>query len=1273
MKTQCMIVMALALIGLLCSHVTAAPDCTATGDLGNVCAGTAGLSASVPAGPSGTTYLWSISANGTITGPNDQPSVTYSADSAGLLTLTVQVTDPLMEQCQEDYPFTVYANPTANILSGGVPSDYEQLCPGDSTVLNGNPSAGSGVITSHQWTGDTGPLTATNIQSPTFTTTTQGVYSLVYTVTDSNGCYAVDTIEVEVANPVVDILVNGTSASAFETCAGVTVNLNGNPSGGFGNYSHLWVGSNLNNYTIQSPTFSTSVTGVYSLTYTVTDGAGCTASDSLSITVHPNPSTDILINGFPLSSEWLCINESVNLDGNPSGGSNIFVTHRWTGSGASRLNDPNIQTPVFQSAVAGNYSLTYRVIDSRGCTRTDSITIRVANPIPSIEANGYQADTYTACSGDGLILNGNPRNGSYIYVSHTWTGDIGPLDRTDIQAPIFNTSATGTYSLLYTVVDSQGCIGSDSITITVISNPVANAGPDNLVLFGESVMLDASGSNCSGGCTYFWEVVSGDMNSIDEGSTSVECTVSPESASVYQVTVTDAAGCTDTDTVVITVGAIPIPAMTITGIGLLLVLLGGSMRWFIRNGRIRSQTITLSVLAVLAAFLVTSGASAQTVRFVDAASTSPASPYGTWQTAGHTIQTVINASDPGDTIFVADGVYIENVSMNEDIDLISWCLDPESCIIQASNSSAPALTMADPAPNSNQMVLAGFRFQGGTHGVYLTGNMGASQIPLIRNCIIDGYTGAGIHCMNGVFAVEFCTIANNSVGIFANDTDSRSSSFFNIISGNSSYGIEIDASYFLMRDNCFFDNGSHLFGAPNAYCDEWSLLALPDGVDPMFLPGSFRLDPLSPCRDFSQNTPYTACNENRFDQDESPFDLGAYGGYGSWPLSPYIDTAYLDPEPGDFKIPPDAPVSFRIEDDGTAGIDLSTLRITIQNHGHPLETFTQSSLVISPIPQYGSPPDDCLAKGYDVTLPGPLHGLYDDFAYVRATVSVSDRSPNPNSVMYNWEFHADDLNPPILLTGFYPGQGAVNVPVYGPIQMDLYDAGVGIDPESMFLTLNGDPLSLNLSEITWTGTHLTIIPRPRFVEGQPNTLTFTISDFYGNTMPTQTISFTCSADTDLPFVPGVTGPSWSPGMPQLAPGPIPAPGSSDSDASNPITFHFQDLSTIVNLMDMQVQIQSGSSTYRYYLEPHGGSTRQFQASGDPQARMITCNPVGVWPIGSTITVTITGGTDTAATPNTMSTAIYTFTCASAPLPATSTWSLAILLAGFGILIFIRRR
>jgi PKD repeat protein len=69
-------------------------------------------------------------------------------------------------------------------------------------------------------------------------------------------------------------------------------------------------------------------------------------------------------------------------------------------------------------------------------------------------------------------LHGNPAGGSGSYVIHRWYGDVGPLNQFNAENPIFNTSMTGYYRLVYQVTDSKGCVGLDTLVVEV-EKPVA--------------------------------------------------------------------------------------------------------------------------------------------------------------------------------------------------------------------------------------------------------------------------------------------------------------------------------------------------------------------------------------------------------------------------------------------------------------------------------------------------------------------------------------------------------------------------------------------------------------------------------------------------------------------------------------------------------------------------------------------------------------------------------------------------------------------------------
>ncbi|MCX6326558.1 MAG: PKD domain-containing protein, partial [Bacteroidia bacterium] len=95
-------------------------------------------------------------------------------------------------------------------------------------------------------------------------------------------------------------------------------------------------------------------------------------------------------------------------------------------------------------------------------TQEPSLTVNTP-PLSAIAAQ----DTVLVCGGIQQQLNGNPSGGTGIFTIHRWLGDIGPLSRYDIVNPVFNTGAAGNYNLYYSVTDTKGCIGGDTVVIKI--------------------------------------------------------------------------------------------------------------------------------------------------------------------------------------------------------------------------------------------------------------------------------------------------------------------------------------------------------------------------------------------------------------------------------------------------------------------------------------------------------------------------------------------------------------------------------------------------------------------------------------------------------------------------------------------------------------------------------------------------------------------------------------------------------------------------------------
>jgi len=158
--------------------------------------------------------------------------------------------------------------------------------------------------------------------------------------------------------------------------------------------------------------------------------------------------------------------------------------------------------------------------DTIGCTDTDTLTVTV-NPLPAVTGGTDMG----VCEGNVATLSGSGA------VSYTW--DNGIMD-----GVAFTPAATQTY--VVTGVDTNACVNTDTITVTVNPLPTVDAGSDLVLCFGETFTPAGSGA-----ATYAWN------NGLTDGAT-FTAMISLE----YVVTGTDANGCTDTDTMDVTVNTV---------------------------------------------------------------------------------------------------------------------------------------------------------------------------------------------------------------------------------------------------------------------------------------------------------------------------------------------------------------------------------------------------------------------------------------------------------------------------------------------------------------------------------------------------------------------------------------------------------------------------------------------------------------------------------------------------------------------------------------------
>ena len=330
-----------------------------------------------------------------------------------------------------------------------------------------------------------------------------GIYSV--TISDANGCTFVDTVNVQDAlSPNVSIQ---NTSSLF--CYGdSTATLQANVSNGTPGYTYSWSGS-----TSTGNIASNLKAGSYSLT--VIDSKGCQAQSSAVI------AQPAQLNPTLVLTQTTCGNNNGSILVTTTGGTPNY-TFNWSGT-VSTANNPT-------QLSAGNYTVT--VSDANGCHSISTATISPSSPVDAIMQGSVNVSCFNGKDGNGTVfaLGGTS---SYTYSWSTGQNDIS-ANTTD---KITNLGA-GTYSV--TITDAAGCQGTATLTLNQPSAAIADT-----KVVTSSGCTNPSGTaalTVSGGTgvyTYAWQ----------QPISQTTNTINNLAAGIYSVTITDANGCTITDTV----------------------------------------------------------------------------------------------------------------------------------------------------------------------------------------------------------------------------------------------------------------------------------------------------------------------------------------------------------------------------------------------------------------------------------------------------------------------------------------------------------------------------------------------------------------------------------------------------------------------------------------------------------------------------------------------------------------------------------------------------
>jgi hypothetical protein len=372
------------------------------------------------------------------------------------------------------------------------------------------------------WSPATG-LSATNIPNPT----ANPIIATKYYVTTTTGvCIATDSVTITV-NP----LTADAGADKSLVCGGTAQldNVSSNYTGN-GVLTYSWTpATGLNDATIVNPIATITQTTKYYVT--VSTPNGCTAMDSVTVTVNP------LTADAGANKNFVC-GGSVQLDNISSNytGSGV-LTYSW--SPTAGLNASNIANPIV-SIIKQTMKYYVTVTTPNGCTVKDSVTV-IVDPLKAnagtdknlICGNSVQLDS---------VMSNYTGAGNLTYAWFPVTG----LSSTVSISPSTTIKQTTPYAVTITTAD--GCTAVD--TVTVIVGPLAiDAGTNKIISCGSMVTINTT-TNYTGSsaATYAWTPSAGlNLSYIANPN------ASPGQTTKYFVNITTPNGCTAMDSVIVNV------------------------------------------------------------------------------------------------------------------------------------------------------------------------------------------------------------------------------------------------------------------------------------------------------------------------------------------------------------------------------------------------------------------------------------------------------------------------------------------------------------------------------------------------------------------------------------------------------------------------------------------------------------------------------------------------------------------------------------------------
>lgn len=297
------------------------------------------------------------------------------------------------------------------------------------------------------------------------------------------GCgndFALDDINFKPCGPLLALLVDGNASQSNSFCTGTAASfdLSCNVSGNINNPAYQWqqstdslnftdiAGANGINYVLNFPANATS--GKYYYRMRLLQNG-----QSINCSVYSDPVVfriDPLPTGSIVSNNPVCENTTLHLS------LTTATLDFWTLPSGQIISQATLSLQNMNQGMAGKYYANLK--SNYGCVRKDSISI-IINPAPSVSVSFSDS---TICSGTAVDLHASGAD-DYLWSPSQYLNDV------TVAEPVATTIDSTRFMVIGT--NAFSCADTAYIKINAIKKPIVNAGPDRVVITGQSIPLHA--------------------------------------------------------------------------------------------------------------------------------------------------------------------------------------------------------------------------------------------------------------------------------------------------------------------------------------------------------------------------------------------------------------------------------------------------------------------------------------------------------------------------------------------------------------------------------------------------------------------------------------------------------------------------------------------------------------------------------------------------------------------------------------------------------------